>query len=76
MLGMTERQLRHCRHTFVAFAFTAVAEMMMPCTFTRRDTCSDCRGRGKTKYNQMVHDDSEDTRHEMYVGTLRLRMDA
>lgn len=47
MLGMTERQLRHCRHTFVAFAFTAVAEMMMPCTFTRRDTCSDCRGEEK-----------------------------
>lgn len=45
MLLMTDRQPRHCRHTFVALAFTAVAEIMMPCTFTRRDTCSDCRGR-------------------------------
>lgn len=44
MLLMTLRQPRHCRHTLVAFAFTAVAEMMMPCTFTRRDTCSDCGG--------------------------------
>lgn len=49
MLLMTPRQPRHCRHTLVAFAFTAVAEMMMPCTFTRRDTCSDCGGGGNDK---------------------------
>lgn len=44
MLGTTLRQPRHCRHTLVAFALTAVAEMMMPWTLTRRDTCSDCGG--------------------------------
>lgn len=49
MLGMTARQPRHCRHTLVALALTAVAEMMMPCTFTRRDTCSDCSGQKKKK---------------------------
>lgn len=51
MLLMTPRQPRHCRHTLVAFAFTAVAEMMMPCTFTRRDTCSDCGGNDKMRSN-------------------------
>lgn len=45
---MRWRQLRHCRHTLVAFALTGVAEMMMPCTFTRRDTCSDYEGERET----------------------------
>ncbi|TNN58569.1 hypothetical protein EYF80_031189 [Liparis tanakae] len=47
MLLIRALQPRHCRHTLVAFALTGVAEMMMPCTFTRRDTCSDYNGEKK-----------------------------
>lgn len=68
MLLRTARQPRHCRHTLVAFALTAVAEMMMPCTFTRRDTCSDCGGGDQMfRCDQMFDDNYENKiRKEVY----------
>lgn len=76
---MMARQLRHCRHTLVALAFTGVAEMMMPCTLTRRDTWSDWKGRergegNKGQWTRLAAVEKHEG--ESRGGTLRLRMEA
>lgn len=72
---MMLRQPRHCRHTLVAFAFTAVAEMIIPCTFTRRDTWSDCRS-GTTTDVHVSKGDQECVTAVKNTSTFRLRIEA